>query len=252
MAKVKRHVYKKQRQPIYGIFTNVFKIFLHKPKFINHNEELPQDGLLVGLHMGKWGPFYMSQYMPFKFAVIGAHPMLGSFKERWHYLRDVLYIQKQHKSKFASTLKASFEAFFSKGMYKGMHVIPSYEDMRLLHTIHDASETMNNGLPVMIFPENSDNGYQKVLTECHEGFITIAKFVSKKRQKETPIYPFYVHVRRKILVIRKPYYLSQFEGKSNEEILNYTRDRVNELNPWFEEDKKDNQLYPIKRKRKAD
>ena len=251
MSKTKRYVYKKQKQPIYGFFTSLMKLFLHKPKFVNQNENFPEDGLMVGLHMGKWGPFYLSQYLTFKHAVIGAHPMLGSYKECWFYLRDVLYMQKEHKSKFASSLKATFEAVFSKGMYKGMHVIPSYEDMRLLHTIHDASETMDNGLPIIIFPENSDNGYQKVLRECHEGFITIAKFITKKRQKETPIYPFYVHVKRKIIVIGKPYYLSQFEGKTNEEILNYTRDKVNELNPWYEEDKKDNQLFGKKSKRKA-
>ena len=120
-----------------------------------------------------------------------------------------------------------------------MHVIPSYEDMRLLHTIHDAAATMDNGLPVMIFPENSDNGYQKVLFDLREGYITIAKFISKKRQKETPIYPFYVHVRRKYLAIGKPFYLSDFEGKDNKEIIKYTMEKVNELNPWLEEDKKD-------------
>ena len=249
---MKRYVYKKQKQPIYDAFKGLFKLFLHKPKFINHNENLPEDGLMVGLHMGKFGPFYMSQYMPFKFAIIGAHQMLESYKERFLYLKNVLYIQKQHKSKFASTLKATFEACFSKYIYKGMHIIPSYQDMRLLHTIHNAAKTMDNGLPVMIFPENSDNGYQKTLQECHDGFITIAKFIGKNRKKETPIFPFYTHVKRKIIVIGKPFYLSQLEGKNNEEIIAYTRDRVNELNPWYEEDKKDNQLFPIKHKRKAD
>ena len=244
MNRTKTHVYKKQKQPVYGFFTNLMKIFLHKPKFVNQNESFPIDGLLVGPHMGKWGPFYMSQYMPFKFAVIGAHPMLGSYKDRWKYLRDVLYMQKAHKGKVFSSIKATFEAVFSKGMYKGMHVIPSYEDMRLLHTIHDASKTMNNGLPVVIFPENSDKGYQLVMNELHEGFITIAKFISKKRQKETPIYPFYVHVRRKTLIIGKPFYLSRFEGKGNKEILTYTANRINELNPWLEEDKIADPLYP--------
>ena len=119
-----------------------------------------------------------------------------------------------------------------------MKVIPSFEDMRLLHTIHDAAATMDNGLPVMIFPENSDKGYQLVLNELHEGYITIANFISKKRKKEIPIYPFYVHVRRKVLIIGKPFYLSQFEGKDNKEIIKYTMDRINELNPWLEEDKK--------------
>ena len=108
MAKVKRHIYKKQKQPIYGFFTNLMKLFLHKPKFVNQNDEFPSEGLMVGLHMGKWGPFYMSQWMPFKYAVIGAHPMLGSYKERWFYLRDVLYIQKEHKSILQTFLPTLF------------------------------------------------------------------------------------------------------------------------------------------------
>ena len=235
--KIKHYVYTKKRQLVYGFFTNFMKLFLHKPKIINHNDEFPSNGLLVGPHMGKWGPFYMSQYLPGKFAVIGAHPMLGNYKDRWKYLRNVLYMQKQHKGKVFSTIKATFEAIFSKGMYKGMHVIPSYEDMRLLHTIHDAAHTMDNGLPVMIFPENSNLGYQRVLFNLHDGYITIANFISKKREKETPIYPFYVHVKRKVFVLGKPFYLSDFKGKTNEEINKFTMDKVNELNPYLEEDK---------------
>ena len=114
MAKRKSYIYKKKKQPVYGLFTNLMKIFLHKPKFTNLNDEFPTDGLMVGPHMGKWGPFYMSQWMPFKYAVIGAHPMLGSYKDRWKYLRDVLYMQKAHKGQVFSSIKATFEAVFSK------------------------------------------------------------------------------------------------------------------------------------------
>ena len=240
--KIKHYVYTKKRQPLYRFFTGFMSIFLHRPKIINHNEKIPIDGMLVGPHMGKWGPFYLSQHFPTKIAVIGAHPMLGSYKERWKYLRNVLYIQKQHRGKVFSTIKATFEAAFSKFMYKGMHVIPSYEDMRLLHTVHDTAGTIDNCLPVIIFPEYSDLGYQRVLSQLHDGYIVINKFVSKKREKETPIYPFYVNVRRKILVIGKPYYLSELKGKTNSEINAYTCERINELNPDLEEDKK---LNPI-------
>ena len=242
MAKIKHYIYTKKKQPIYRFFTGVMKLFLHKPQIINLNDEIPTEGLLVGPHMGKWGPFYLSQYFPTKIAVIGAHPMLGSYKERWKYLRNVLYIQKQHRGKVFSTIKATFEAVFSKFMYKGMHVIPSYEDMRLLHTVHDVAGTMNNGLPVIIFPENSDLGYQRVLNQVHGGYITVAKFVGIKREKETPIYPFYVHVKRRIIVIGKPYFLSELKGKDNSEINKITCDRINELNPFLKEDRK---LNPI-------
>jgi hypothetical protein len=124
-----------------------------------------------------------------------------------------------------------------------MHVIPSYEDMRLLQSIGDISKTIDNGLPVFIFAENSNNGYQKVMTDLHEGFITIAKFVSKKRNKETPIYPYFLDNQRRIIAIGKPFYLSSLSHLSNEEICKYACDRINELNPNLEEDKKSDPLY---------
>ena len=244
MRKVKSYVYTKKKQPIFKFVQFLFKGSYRKPKtLINHNEDFPTDGLLVGPHMKKQGPFYLSMYYPKKCAIIGASPMLGSYKERFHYLRDIYYIKKNHSNKFLATLKASFEAIFSIYIYKGMHLIASYEDMRLMYTINDATKTLDNGLPVFIFPEDSDNGYQLVMQNLHEGFITIAKFISKKRQKEIPLYPYYVHVKRRILVIGKPFYLSQLKGKTNEEIVKYTADRINELNPNLEEDKKIDPTY---------
>lgn len=243
MKKVKHYVYKKGRQPIYNFFQWVMKWSYRKPKqFINQNEKIPTDGILVGPHNAKRGPFYISMYYPEKCAVIGASQMLGSYKERFHYLRDVLYIQKCRKRKIPSTLKALFEALFSKYFYKGMHVIPSYEDMRLLYTINDIAKTMNNGLPVVIFPENSDKGYKQVMDNLHEGFITIAKFVGKKLGKDIPIYPYYMESKRRVFIIGKPFYLSQLKDFNNKQICKYTCDRINELNPYLEEDKVNDQL----------
>ena len=246
MKKQKRYVFTTKKQPFFMVIKLIVRLFigLRKPKvLINQNEKWPTDGLIVGPHMAKKGPYYISNYYPKKCAIIGSSPMVGSYKERWHYLRDVYYMQKNKKSKFNSSLKATFEAFFSIYIYKGMHLIPSYEDMRLMNTIKDASDTMKNGLPIFIFPENSDNGYQMVMKEFHEGYITLAKFISKRLGREIPIYPYYVHVQRRVFVIGKPFYLSQLEGKTNQEICQYTMEKINELNPNLEEDKKGKTYY---------
>ena len=244
MKKEKSYVFTKKKQPFFKFFQFFFRISYKKPKtFINHNDFIPTDGLLVGPHMKKAGPYYLSMYYPKKCAIIGVSQMLGSYKERFHYLRDVYYMQKNHKGKFSSTIKAGFEAIFSIYVYKGMHLIPSYEDMRLMKTITYVSKTIENGLPVFIFPENSEDGYQLVMQNFHEGFITIAKFVGKKLKKDLPLYPYYLHPKRRILVIGKPFYLSQFEGKSPSEIARYAEDKINELNPNLEEDKKNDPLY---------
>ena len=244
MSERKQYVYTKKKQPFFRIIKGIIKIFaIKKPKIVNQNDKIPTDGILLGPHMWKMGPFYLSTYYPEKCAIMGASPMLGSYKERFHYLRDIYYMQKCHKKKFASTLKAGFEAIFSIYIYKGMHLIPSYEDMRLLQTISDIKGNLENGLPVFIFPENSDKGYQLVMNDLREGFITIVKFLNKKRGIDTPIYPYYVHKKRRYLAIGKPFYLSEWEGKPNSDLVEYAKDRINELNPWLEEDKKNDPLY---------
>ena len=235
--KKNNYVYTTRKQPLFAFVKFILRFFLHKPKIINKNDSFPKEGIIIAPHMGKWGPLYMSIYLP-KLAMVGAHPMLGNYKERFRYLRDVLYIQKMHKSKLWSTIKASFEAIFSLHFYKAMHIIPSYEDLRLMNTISYSQKTMENGLPIMIFPENSEHGYQLVMKEFHEGFITLTKFLNKRMKKDLPIYPLYENVKRKIIIIGKPFYLSEFKDKSNEEILEFASNKINELNPNLEEDKK--------------
>ena len=231
------YVYSKKKQPFFAVVKFVLRLFLHKLKIVNHNESFPTNGIIIAPHMGKWGPLYMSLYLP-KFAIIGAHPMLGSYKERYEYLRDVLYIQKMHRGKRWSSIKAAFEAIFSYRIYRAMHIIPSYEDLRLMNTISYTQRTIENGLPVMIFPENSKDGYQLVMSEFKEGIITLVKFLNKRCSKQVPIYPLYDHVRRKLIVIGKPFTLSELEGKSNDAILKFCASKINELNPYLEEDKK--------------
>lgn len=229
MAKKEQYVYPKKAQPIFGFIKFVLKLFIHKPKVINLNEEYPSEGLIIAPHRGKWGPLFMSIHSPFRHVYIGAYPMLGSYKERYKYLRNVLYIQKLHKGKFSSTIKAAFEAIFSKGIYKGMHLIPSYDDVRFINTINYVSKNLKIGLPVVVFPEDSDNGYDDELRRLHPGFITIVETYNRRNNIDLPIYPLYQHLKKKLIVIDKPFYLSEMKGKTKEEICEYSLKRINQL-----------------------
>lgn len=229
MAKKDEFIYKKKKQPVYAVVKFIFKIFIHKPKVINLNDEYPTTGIIIADHRGKWGPFFMSLHNPFPVAFIGAYPMLGTYKERYSYLRNILYIQKLHKGKVFATIKASFEALFSKMIYKGMRLIPSYPDMRFLKTVNYVHGTMNNGLPVVVFPEDSEKGYFDELKVLRPGFITLAETIGRRNKVEVPIYPVYEHLKKKLIVIDKPFYLSELAGKSKEEICEYARLRINKL-----------------------
>ena len=230
MAKKKdEFVYEIKRQPVFFFVKAFFRIFIHKPKVINLNDEYPKSGLILADHRGKWGPFFMSIHSPFPVAFIGASPMLGSYKERYLYLRNVLYIQKLGKGKVYATIKAAFEAIFSKMIYKGMRLIPSYPDMRFVKTISYVQKTINNGLPVVVFPEASDEGYFDELKVLRSGFITIAETINRRDKIDTPIYPVYEHLKKRLIIIDKPFYLSTLKDRTKEEICEYARQRINNL-----------------------
>lgn len=238
MSKKEQYVYSKKAEPIFGFVKLILRLFIHKPRVINLNDEFPSEGLIIAPHRGKWGPLFMSTHSPFRHAFIGAYPMLGSYKERFRYLRDVLYIQKLHKKKFPSTLKAGFEAIFSKGFYKGMHLIPSYDDVRFINTISYVSKNLKIGVPVIVFPEDSSNGYDDELRKLHPGFITIVETYNRRNNTDLPIYPIYQHLKKKLIVIDKPFFLSQMKGKTKEEICEYSHKRINKLYHEYFENKK--------------
>ena len=229
MSKKEQYVYPKKTQPVFGFVKLVLKLFIHKPKVINLNEEYPSEDLIIAPHRGKCGPLFMSIHSPFRHGYIGAYPMLGSYKERYKYLRNVLYIQKLHKGKFSSTIKAAFEAIFSKGIYKGMHLIPSYDDVRFINTINFVSKNLKIGLPVIVFPEDSDKGYDDELRRLHPGFITIVETYNRRNNCDLPIYPLYQHLKKKLIIIDKPFYLSEMKDKTKEEICEYSLIRINKL-----------------------
>lgn len=234
MAKSKKEIYvhTKRKQPVFAVVKFILRLFIHKPKIISYNDKIPTDGIIIAPHHGKWGPLFLCIHYPKKISCIGAHPMLGSYKERFHYLRDVLYIQKLHRKKFGATLAAGFEAIFSKMIYKGMHLIPSYDDYRFLNTINYACKTIENGLPVVVFPENSDQGYDDIMHDFHPGFVKLIQFYNRRYKCDVPVYPLYEHLKKKLIVINKPFYLSELQGMSEEEICRYAEDRINKL--YFE------------------
>lgn len=84
--------------------------------------------------------------------------MLGNYKSRWKYLRDVYYMKKQGYSKFRASFKATFEAIFSKMIYKGIKVIGTYQDARVRSSIENSIEVLENDMAVTIFAEDSNKG----------------------------------------------------------------------------------------------
>lgn len=229
--KFKEYKVPKRKQPIFKFFSKALFEPLFKLKLESEIEKLPDKAIIVSVHAAKNGPLAFSVSYP-KFAVTwGHHAMLGSYKERFNYLRNVLYIQKMHKNKFIATLKALYEAVFSIYVYKGIKVIGTYTDMRLLTTVRNSVDVLNSNASVVIYPEDSSEGYFDELRSVFPGFSILSEIYYKKHGEDVPIIPAYISTSKKRLIIGKPRYLRemQLSGMDKTAISDTIRDDINDL-----------------------
>lgn len=155
----------KKRQPVFACFKGLLRIFIRKVRVVSVGGEPDEHCLYLANHANKMGPMIYNMFFRPYHVKWGASPMLGNYKERYHYLRDVLYIQKNGSGKAIASFRAFFEAFFSKYVYKGMKLLPTYPDGRLARTVKKSVELLAQDIAIMIFPENSEEGYKDELTD---------------------------------------------------------------------------------------
>lgn len=221
----------KRKQRVFGPIKKILKFFCKKIKVVSVGGELMENALLLANHANKKGPLIYELYLPIHCVKWGAHEMLGNYKQRWHYLRDVLYIQKNGVNKFKATIKATFEAIFSKFFYRGIKVLPTYKDARVRRTFDKSVDVLNDGSAVMIYPENSDNGYFDVLTAFYSGFTFIAEKYYKVNGVDVPIRPVYYHKKKRIIVVGEPCFYSEMKnsGMKRDEMAEFMKNKVNDL-----------------------
>ena len=222
-----------RRQWIFPIFKPIFYLFFRRPQVVNLSGEflLPSRAILVANHFAKRGPMAYELYLPTYYRPWGAYQMLGSYKMRFHYLRDVFYMQKRGFGVVRASILATFEAVFSMMIYRGMRVLPSYPDARFVKTLHQSIATLEAGMSVLVFPEDSSEGYHDVLRSFHPGFVALAEHYLRKNGEDLPVYPIYYNEGERRLIIGPPSFVGKLlaEGKSREEIAQHLCESVNAL-----------------------
>lgn len=204
---------------------------MKKQRVVVLGDALDEKCIYLTNHANKMGPLYFEVFFPIYAVKWGAHQMLGSYRERRAYLRDVLYIQKNGLSKGLASFKATFEAFFSKYFYKGMKFLPTYTDMRLIKTVRKSVDVLNDNSAIMIFPEDSGEGYYDEMTKFFSGFVLVMEKYLKASGEDVPVRPVYLHKKKGLIVVGESITLSELTslGLNRDGIAEYFRDKVNEL-----------------------
>lgn len=221
----------KKRQPIFSVFKGVSRIFMRKRRIVSL-ADLPEGRCLyVANHANKMGPFVYDVFFPCYHVKWGAYQMLGDYASRRAYLRDVLYVQKNGMGRKKAAFKAFFEAFFSGMIYRGLKILPTYPDGRLVRTVKNSAEILRADIPLMIYPENSNVGYAEFADEYFSGFVMVLDRYRKLYGEDVPVCPVYYSKAKKIIVTGEPCTLSEVSegGADRAAVADELRKRVNAL-----------------------
>ena len=202
-----------------------------QPIIVNLNEQISERAIFVSNHSAANGPLTLSLYFPKQFRPWGIYYMCQGYKSRWKYLYYVFYQQKLGWGKLKSFVVATLFSIISGVVYRAMEVIPSYTDGRLKSSIKMSIDHLELNQSILIFPENSDNGYHKVLTHYNPGFVFLAEQFFKKHNVDVPIYTVYFSKTDNALIIDKPKYIQPLikEGLNKDQIAEIFKERTNEL-----------------------
>lgn len=218
----------KRKQPFFSVIKGFFRLFTPKIRVVSTDGKIPEQCLYVANHVNKMGPFQYELYFPVYTVKWGAHQMLENYKTRRSYLKNTLYIQKNKVPPFWAGCLATFEAFFSQFFYRGMKFLPTYPDARLAKTIKQ-SVTVLDDSALLIFPENSNDGYHEKMTNFFPGFVMVMDQYRKANGKDIPVRPVYYHKKKRLIVIGEACTLGEFPGMKRGQIAEAFKERVNGL-----------------------
>ncbi len=217
------------RKKWFVCFRQIVKLFIKKPKFHFIGKEIEDGSLLISNHVGAKVPLSMEVYFTKNFRFWGTHEMNDGLKSVYKYLSKTYFHQKKHWNLFLSRLFCLIAAPVANLFYKGLRLIPTYEDARLKTTLYESVATLEKNQCLLVFPEDSSKGYFDEIQKFFPGFVLLAKTLLKKGI-DRPCYLMYFLKKQKKFIVDKPFLLSELiNGDKKQDIAERLRIRLNEL-----------------------
>ena len=221
---------KNNRNIIWKGIKCILKIFKRKPKFVFLGEGFSEQAIYLSNHVAAQGPLTYELYFPKAFRFWGIHSMTEGFREKYKYLSTTYFQGKKHFPAFIAKFISIFATPVMAVFYWGINLLPTYQDARLAKTINKSLEILKNNQAIIIFPENSSDGYHDILKEYFAGFYLLAK-KAFERGMDLPIYNMYYQNKNRRVIVDNPIRYSELLAMNltKDEIAEMFRVRANEL-----------------------
>ena len=201
-----------------------------EPEFVFLGEKFSNSSIIISNHEGTDAPMSMELYCDKPIRFWGAHEMNSGLVSLYKYQTKIYYHEKKHWNIHLARLFCLIASPITNLFYKGLNLISTYKDARLVKTLRESMEALKQGDNIVVFPEDSKNGYLEQLEGFFAGFVMLAE-VCYKRGMDVPI--FVTYFRRKDLkyIIDAPVKYSELAkgGATRADIAKRLLDRCNEL-----------------------
>lgn len=131
--------------------------------------------------------------------------------------------------------------------FRSLEPIPVYHDKRLKTTFLKTSQTLEEGIDIIIYPEKNIVSPNKFVNDMQTGFVNLARHYYDSTGRLVNFYPVYCCKDLKKILVGKPIqYDPEINIKEQREIIgNYLTDAINDLGASLPEHKVYlNKAYP--------
>lgn len=223
-----KYLYKRKKW--FESLKKVLRIFVKKSQFVYLNEKIEDGSIIISNHEGSASPLALELYSEFYFRFWGTYEMNSGLRQVYKYLSETYYHKKKHWNLFLAKLFCLIAAPLVNLFYKGLDLISTYPDGRLINTIKESIQVLKDKKNLVIYPENSNNGYFKALQMFHPGIILFFEQCIKKNIN-AKVYITYLIKEKRKYIVAKPIYIKDLldMNLSREELTTYLCDNCNSL-----------------------
>ena len=227
---MKKNRNQNKRRLYFRFLKKLMRIRYKEPEFVYLGGEIEPGSIILSNHEGTDAPMAFELYHDSRFRMWGAHEMNSGLISMYKYQTRVYYHEKKKWNIHLARLFCLIASPLTNLFYKGFNLISTYHDTRFVKTIRESISTLQDGVNVIIYPEDSSNGYLPELEGFHAGFTMLCKQCCK-RGVNAKIYVAYFKKNENKYIIDKPVTYSELMEKADtkEDVAKILCDRCNEL-----------------------
>ena len=221
---------KAKRKLYFRILKKLMRGRYKAPRFIYLGEEFENGALILSNHEGTDAPMSLEIHCDKPIRMWGTGEMNSGLVRLYKYQTRYYYHEKKHWNIHLARLFCLIASPLTWLFYKGFDLISTHQDMRIIKTLRESIASIKSGDNIVIFPEDSTNGYLAELEGFHEGFALLAD-VCKRQGIDLPIYVSYFRKKDLTYIFDAPVKYSELFERygSRTEIAKALCDRCNEL-----------------------